>query len=176
MNPVTPLVITFQESQPRPHAVSTGPACLALLWLFTFWLPLLLHLDNEDQNHWQGNEEVLHKRSFITRTSGGSQPGSHSQVVAELAYSQVQDTEPAAIPSSPQKACGPVDRLSAFRVQDDVPGTIPAPAPVLLLEPPTLGSPRNPVGQDASQWGRARQEGGRSLYPSPRSTQGSRDI
>ena len=59
---------------------------------------------------WRLNEEVLHKRSFITRTSGGSQPGSHSQVVAELAYSQVQDTEPVAIPSSPQKAV-PLDGL-----------------------------------------------------------------
>lgn len=104
---------------------------------------------------------------LIHHQDQGSQPGSHSQAVAELAYSQVQDTEPAAIPSSSQKACGPVDRLSAFRVQSDVPGTIPAPAPSPTPGASNSGFLETLWGKMQASGGGLGQEGGRSLLSFP---------
>ena len=86
----------------------------------------------------------------------------HQDQGREPAYSQAQDIEPAASAPSPQKACRLVDRLSSFRVQGGVPGTIPTPAPSPTPGASDSGEPQKSCGSkmqaSGEGWGKREAE------------------
>ena len=115
-------------------------------FIHCFTAALVLSINSHINPVWLALSLVLNDRVTLTCLLPIAKAGSLSPPPQPPKMSQVQDTEPAAIPPSPQKACRLVDRLSSFRVQGSVPGTIPAPAPSPIPGASDSGEPQKPCG------------------------------